>query len=142
MLQTYGIFHHINRAIDYHHQSLEIAREIGDRNGISKSLGNLGTAYYSLGEYPRAIDFYQESLEIKREIGDRYGEANTWFNLGNTRKNLQQKSEAKTAYENARNLYQAMRLDKEVEDCDKAIQDLAKKPSLIDRIFGRKKESE
>jgi tetratricopeptide (TPR) repeat protein len=84
----------------------------------------LGNAYNSLGEYQKAIDFYQQSLEIKREIGDRNGEANTWFNLGITRQNLQQKPEAKTAYENARNLYQAMGLDKDVKDCNEAIQRL------------------
>jgi tetratricopeptide (TPR) repeat protein len=112
------------QAIDYHQQSLEIKREIGDRNGISKSLIGLGNAYYSLGKYQKAIDCLQQSLEIAQEIGDRYGEANTWFNLGHTHKNLQQKLEAKTAYENARNLYQAMGLDNKVEDCNKAIQSL------------------
>jgi tetratricopeptide (TPR) repeat protein len=81
-------------------------------------------AYFSIREYQKTIDYYQQSLEIKQEIGDRYGEAKTWFNLGITRKNLQQKSEAKTAYGNARNLYQAMGLDKKVEDCNEAIQSL------------------
>jgi energy-coupling factor transporter ATP-binding protein EcfA2 len=62
--------------------------------------------------------------EITKEIGDRNGEAKAWFNLGITYKNLQQNSEAKTAYENARSLDRAMKLDKEVKDCDKAIQNL------------------
>ena len=57
-------------------------------------------------------------------MGDRHGEANTWFNLGNSWQNLQQKSKAKTAYENARKLYQAMGLDKKVAECDEAIQSL------------------
>ncbi|MEO0015203.1 MAG: hypothetical protein RLZZ535_3592, partial [Cyanobacteriota bacterium] len=117
------------KAIDYYQQSLEIATEIGKRNAIGSCLGNLGNAYDSLGDYQRAIDYLQQSLEIAQEIGDRHGEANTWFNLGLTRKNLQQKAEAKTAYENARSLYQAMGLDKRVKDCDQAIQSLAKKPS-------------
>ncbi|PSB09092.1 hypothetical protein C7B62_14390 [Pleurocapsa sp. CCALA 161] len=106
------------QAISYFQKSLEIAREIGDRDGISTSLVNLGNAYNFLEEY-------QQSLEIKKQIGDRRGEASTWFNLGNTRKNLQQNSEAKTASENARNLYQAVGLGKEVEDCDRSIQNLA-----------------
>jgi tetratricopeptide (TPR) repeat protein len=112
------------RAINYLQQSLEIKREIGDRNFISSSLNNLGSAYGSLGEYEKAIDYHQQSLEIVQEIGDRKGEANNWFNLGNTWKNLQQNSEAKTAYENARNLYQTMGLDKQAEDCNEAIQSL------------------
>ena len=37
--------------------ALEIYREIGDRRGEASSLGNLGLAYYSLGQYERAIAF-------------------------------------------------------------------------------------
>lgn len=110
--------------IDYLQQSLEIKREIGDCNGISNSFNNLGSAYKYLGDYPRAIDYHQRSLEIKRDIGDRHGQAITWFNLGNTYKALQQKSVAKTTYENARQLYQAMGLEQAVRDCNKAIQSL------------------
>jgi len=70
------------QAIDVYQQSLEIQRQIGDRNGEANSLGNLGAAYSSLGEYERAIEFYQQSLEIQRQIGDRKGEANSLGNLG------------------------------------------------------------
>ncbi|WP_245894955.1 tetratricopeptide repeat protein, partial [Nostoc cycadae] len=43
------------RAIEFFQQSLEISRDIGDRNGVGNSLIGLGNAYYSLGEYQRAI---------------------------------------------------------------------------------------
>ena len=114
------------RAIDYYQQSLEIQQQIGDRSGEANTLMGLGVAYGSQGEYQRAIDYHQQSLEIQQQIGDRSGEANTWFNLGDTRKNLQQNLEAKTAYENSRKLSQAMGLDKDVEECDKAIESLEK----------------
>ncbi|MEM8722355.1 MAG: tetratricopeptide repeat protein [Cyanobacteria bacterium P01_G01_bin.39] len=112
------------RAIDYHQKSLAIKQQIGDKKGEASCLNNLGNAYSSLGEYPWAINFYQQSLAITQQIGDKKGQANSWFNLGNTHHNLQQKSEAKVAYENARRLYQAMELNKDVEDCDQAIQNL------------------
>ena len=121
---AYNFLGEYRRAIEYLQQSLQIQQEIGDRSGIANSLMGLGIVYYSLGEYQGAIDYHQQSLQIQQEIGDRHGEAITWFNLGDTRQNLQQKSEAKTAYENARDLYQAMGLDKKVEDCNKAIQSL------------------
>ena len=70
------------RAIDFHHQSLVIDREIGNRRGESASLGNLGNAYDALGDYKQAIGFYQQSLVIAREIGHRQGEANSLGNLG------------------------------------------------------------
>jgi tetratricopeptide (TPR) repeat protein len=44
-------------------------------------LGNLGNAYYQLGQVERAIDFYAQALEIAREIGDRQGESRHCYNL-------------------------------------------------------------
>ena len=43
----------------------------GDRQGEASSLGNLGNAYYSLGEYQKVIEYYQQYLDIAREFGDR-----------------------------------------------------------------------
>ena len=121
---AYSCLGDYQRGIDYLQQSLEIKQTIGNRKGVASSLANLGNAYNCLGEYPQAIDNFQQSLEIQREIGDKRGESDSWFNLGNTRKNLQQKSEAVAAYEKAKVLYQEMGLDKNVEKCDEAIQDL------------------
>jgi len=122
------------QAINYFQKSLEIQQEIGDRYGEGLSLMNLGNAYNFLGKYQCAIDYYQKSLAIFQQIGTKKSEASTWFNLGDTQKKLQQKSEAKSAYENARKLYLGMRLDKNVKDCDRAIEELEnkdKKSNLI-----------
>ncbi len=70
------------------------------------------------------MDYYQQSLTIQEEIGDRYGEAASWFNSGNALAKLGQKSEAIAAYQNARELYQAMGLDAKVQDCNNKIQRL------------------
>ena len=64
-------------------QALRIYEEIGDRSGVAKSLGNLGVAYDSLGEYNKAIDYHQQSLAITQEIGNRSGVANSLMGLGN-----------------------------------------------------------
>ncbi|WP_141705407.1 tetratricopeptide repeat protein, partial [Microcystis aeruginosa] len=68
--------------IEFYQQSLTIAKEIGDRQGEANSLGSLGIAYRSLGQYQKAIEFYQQSLTIAKEIGDRQGEANSLGSLG------------------------------------------------------------
>ncbi|MEH2297642.1 MAG: tetratricopeptide repeat protein, partial [Nostoc sp.] len=78
------------RAIEFLQQSLEISREIGDRNGEGASLNNLSNAYDSLEQYQRAIEFLQQSLEISTEIGDRNSEGNSLGNLGNTYNSLGQ----------------------------------------------------
>jgi len=78
------------RAINFHQQSLELAREISDQRGEANSLGNLGNAYDALGQYQQASDFHQQSLVIKREIGDCEGEAISLSNLGNAHRALGQ----------------------------------------------------
>lgn len=113
-----------HQAIDYYQQSLEIVQEIGDRSGIAYSLNNLGSAYDALGEYQQAIDYHQQSLVIAREIGDRRGEADTWFNLAIVLNKLNQQQDAMGAYRNSRQLYQAMQLDADVQDCDNEIQQI------------------
>nr|WP_085999832.1 CHAT domain-containing protein [Nostoc sp. PCC 7107] len=64
-------------------QALNIYREIQDRQGEGKALGNLGVAYDLLGNYPKAIEYQQQRLAIAREIKDRRGEGNALGNLGN-----------------------------------------------------------
>ncbi|MFE1745134.1 CHAT domain-containing protein, partial [Coleofasciculus sp. H7-2] len=71
------------KAIEYHQQSLVIAREIKNRSGEGQSLGNLGNAYDSLGDYAKAIEYHQQSLVIAREIKNRSGEGAALGNLGN-----------------------------------------------------------
>ncbi|MFZ1851775.1 MAG: tetratricopeptide repeat protein [Nitrosomonas sp.] len=64
--------------------------KINDVNLISPSVGNLGSAYRSIGQVQKAIDCYQEALRISREISDR-GVEGVWLgNLGNSYANLGQ----------------------------------------------------
>ena len=121
---TYSYLGEYQQAIDFYQYSLKIFQHIGDRYSEANSLISLGDACFFLKEYQQAIDFYQYSLEIFQHIGDRYGEANSLISLGLTCKELGQKLESKAAFENASKLYKAMGLDKQVDDCNKAIQDL------------------
>jgi len=70
------------QAVQYHQQSLELARKINDLSSEAKALGNLGSAYDALGQYEQAIAHHQQYLTIAREIGDRRGEGNALGSLG------------------------------------------------------------
>ena len=59
-----------------------IAREIKDRQSEGSALGNLGVAYFYLGNYGKAIEYSQQGLAIAREIKDRRGEGAGLGNLG------------------------------------------------------------
>ena len=52
---VYDLLGNYAQAIEYHQQSLTIAKEIGDRRVEGIALGNLGNAYHSLGNYAQAI---------------------------------------------------------------------------------------
>ncbi|MDX2217100.1 MAG: tetratricopeptide repeat protein [Oculatellaceae cyanobacterium bins.114] len=66
----------------HYQQSLDLAKEVGDKQGQWKALNNLGNIFQSLGEYTEAISFLQETLALAQEIGDRRGEGNALGNLG------------------------------------------------------------
>jgi tetratricopeptide (TPR) repeat protein len=70
------------QAIEFHQQWIEVKRKMGDRAGEANSLGNLGNAYFALGQYPQAIQAYQQCLEMARTIGDRRSEASSLSGLG------------------------------------------------------------
>ena len=62
---------------------LKIAIEIGDRAGEGRAYGNLGIAYFSLGDVRKANEYLEKHLKIAIEIGDRAGEGGAYGNLGN-----------------------------------------------------------
>ncbi len=71
-----------NKAIQYHGQHLEIAKELGDRAGKGKAYGNLGRAYKSQWAFSKAIQYHAQHLAIAKEVGDRAGEGRAYANLG------------------------------------------------------------
>ena len=70
------------QALDFYQRSLKIREEIGDRDGVAKSLHQIGMLHQDQGEYPQALNFYQRSLKIKEEIGDRPGLARSLAETG------------------------------------------------------------
>ena len=81
-----GIAYHClgdyKKAIEFHQQSLRIAKEIGDKGSEGEAYTNLGIAYECLGEYEKEIEFHQQSLSIAKDIGDKCSEGEAYTNLG------------------------------------------------------------
>ncbi|MBD2059038.1 tetratricopeptide repeat protein [Oculatella sp. FACHB-28] len=70
------------QAIQYHQQSLELAREMGDCQGQWKALNNLSGVYQILGDYRQSIEYLEQTLALAQDIGDRRGKGNALGNLG------------------------------------------------------------
>ena len=71
------------KAIEFHQQSLRIAKTIEDKGLEGAAYTNLGNAYYSLSDYKKAIEFHQQSLSIAKEIGNKGSEVKAYGGLGN-----------------------------------------------------------
>ncbi|MBS0017460.1 MAG: tetratricopeptide repeat protein, partial [Arthrospira sp. SH-MAG29] len=52
-------------------QSLALYQEIGDRAGIAKSWGQLGSIQRNRGNWDEAERLYRQCLEVETELGDR-----------------------------------------------------------------------
>jgi len=69
--------------IEWLSPAIRAARILKRKDMEGAHLGNLGNAYYSLGDARRSIEFYEHALVIDRESGDRRGEGAGLGNLGN-----------------------------------------------------------
>ncbi|XP_015762202.1 PREDICTED: G-protein-signaling modulator 2-like, partial [Acropora digitifera] len=75
-------------SIECHQNDLEIAKEIGALAGEGEAYGNLGYAYFSLGDFRKAIEYHEQRLKIAKEIGHRPGEGRAYGNIGLAYKSL------------------------------------------------------
>jgi tetratricopeptide (TPR) repeat protein len=74
---------HPQNRIQWLETSLAASRIMKDRGAEGSHLGNLGVAYYDLGDFRNAIEYFQKSLAISKEIGNRHDEYVNLDNLGN-----------------------------------------------------------
>ncbi len=87
LLHQKGIIHwfrgDLDKALEHHRQSLIISEELGNKQGISDSLNNLGLVCVSKGDLNQALEYHQRSLAIKEELGNKQEIAKSLNNLGN-----------------------------------------------------------
>lgn len=69
-------------ALESWQKALSIYREIKDRLGEGRALGNIGYAYYLLDDEEKALEFLQQNLGIAREIKERQEEGDALGNVG------------------------------------------------------------
>jgi tetratricopeptide (TPR) repeat protein len=67
----------------HHERATAAAQRQGNQHAQGRFLGNLGNAYFFLGEIPFAITLYTQWLSIAQEVGDRSQEGQALGGLGN-----------------------------------------------------------
>jgi tetratricopeptide (TPR) repeat protein/predicted amidohydrolase len=73
----------LEKALDYHQQSLEISEKREDKKGLSVSYNNIGLVYWTKGNHEQAIEYYKKSMLIYEELDDEHGFATVVGNLAN-----------------------------------------------------------
>jgi tetratricopeptide (TPR) repeat protein len=69
-------------AHQYLRLALDLFRQVGDRAGEARAVGNLAIVAERTGDYATAIDRYGQALDLYRQLGERPGEARALSNLG------------------------------------------------------------
>jgi class 3 adenylate cyclase/tetratricopeptide (TPR) repeat protein len=70
-------------ALEYYFKALKISEEIGDKKGIARKLGNIGTIYkeQKIPDYQKALEYYVNALKYYEETGEKRGIAVTLENI-------------------------------------------------------------
>ncbi len=72
----------LDKAVRLGEASLALRRELGDRQGMARTLNNLAVTVWSQGDFNRARELHAASLALKRALNDRLGMAYSLNNLG------------------------------------------------------------
>ncbi|MBD2485541.1 tetratricopeptide repeat protein [Planktothrix sp. FACHB-1365] len=71
-----------DKALEYQHQSLAVAREIKDSHWEAYALSFLGIIETDFGNYNQGINYYQQSLDIFQQLEDSIGEVGELCHVG------------------------------------------------------------
>ena len=69
------------KALDYLHESINLAKEIGDRSREASSVNNAAAVYATAGVHEKALEYFLASLELARDSGDIRAELNALVNV-------------------------------------------------------------
>ncbi|MCO6460241.1 MAG: tetratricopeptide repeat protein [Saprospiraceae bacterium] len=64
------------------HQALTIGRSINDMEGISRSLGIIGSVYSRMNNFPKSLQYFFNKRQIDEKSGNVHNLASTLINIG------------------------------------------------------------
>jgi predicted ATPase len=89
-------------------ESLEIARELGDKQGVAVSLNARAVVARDQGDFTLAHDLFQESLGVWRRLGDLKAIARALSNLANVLKSQGEYEHARTLSAECRAIFEGL----------------------------------
>ena len=55
--------------MEYYKEALKIDREIGNKEGEARQLGNIGIIYVGKSDKEKPLNYFKQALEIFKQIG-------------------------------------------------------------------------
>ena len=98
----------LDQALGHYKESLDLAREINDKEGEATNLGNIGLIYQARGELEKALKYHEEALRVSKEIGYKEGEAANLGNIGLIYQTRGELDKALKYHEEALKIYREM----------------------------------
>lgn len=110
-------YRQINQAkgLRYGNEAVRLARESGDKKGLSKSLNDLSILYMDKTQFDTAILLLNQALAIRIQLKDSVGEAAIYNKLGIIYQNQLNLKEALTHALKALDLYEALKMDPNIQ---------------------------
>jgi tetratricopeptide (TPR) repeat protein len=95
---------HLDKAMETHHEALQLAEALNYTAGRANSLGGIGLVNHHLGRFEEAISNYKKSLALLEQLNERLEQARCWNRMGITHLLLGEFDKAITAFREASQL--------------------------------------
>ncbi|KAL3121759.1 hypothetical protein niasHT_001987 [Heterodera trifolii] len=104
---------------------LAIARERKDRVMCGLGLGNIGNAYFYLGEYELSIGHHEKRIELAKKLGDQASVRRSYSNIGNAYALMGDYENAENSYRLALALAREMNIPELVDQLDADLENIS-----------------
>jgi CHAT domain-containing protein/Tfp pilus assembly protein PilF len=122
-----------DEAIDRSQAAHKVANDIGARIPELVAQGNMGWAYYRLGDSEKALQLSTESLEAATQLGDVFARENELTNIGYIRMDEQKFDQAGQSFREALDLAEGIKAQQDIYDALRVLARLAMQTDDLDK---------
>ncbi|MCP4129998.1 MAG: tetratricopeptide repeat protein [bacterium] len=95
-------------ALIYHEEALDIFRELGDKNGISKSLNSIRNICHLQSDYDLRLKYHEKALEVFKELGDKSEISENLYKIAKLYEIKKDYEQAMTYFQKSLKIYEEM----------------------------------
>jgi CHAT domain-containing protein/tetratricopeptide (TPR) repeat protein len=122
-----------DEAIDRSQAAYKVAKDIGARIPELGAQGNMGWAYYRLGDSEKALQLSTESLEAATQLGYVYERENELTNIGYIQMDEQKFDQAGQSFRKALDLAEGIKAQQDIYDALRVLARLAMQTDDLDK---------